>query len=401
MIPRTVLYVIPDLRVGGAELQVVQLAEGIASHGWRPAIATLFPGGELAERVRRARIPLHPLCAEMCYRKTDPRFYVDAASTINRLRRVIRQEKAAVVHGFLFWPSIYAALGRQVSRAQVCVTSRRSMGVTKAGRPSYQWIENLANMLTAAVTGNSLEVHEEILRTERVRRSHVGVIYNGVDLSFFSRCPSLDLRAEFPGLADAEVIVGGVANLRTRKAFCDFVAALAIARRSCPGLKGIIVGGERDVTREQLMARASELGIADALVVVANPPDVRPYFGGFDFFCQSSLTEGFPNVVLEAMAAGRAVVATDVGGTREAVSDGENGRLVPAGQPEALARVMVELASDPEKRLAWGRAGREVAERRFSLEAMRAAHARLYDSLINTGHLPAMANPPIIEAVKE
>ena len=105
---------------------------------------------------------------------------------------------------------------------------------------------------------------------------------------------------------------------------------------------------------------------------------------GLDMFVLPSLGEGIANTILEAMACGLAVVATDVGGNPELVQHGFNGLLVPAADPQALADAIVKLADDADLRLAMGKAGRQMAEQRFSLETMVARYQRLYSSLLQT-----------------
>jgi glycosyltransferase involved in cell wall biosynthesis len=133
-----------------------------------------------------------------------------------------------------------------------------------------------------------------------------------------------------------------------------------------------------------MRALATELGLADVVELPGrvDPEAMRGMLGGASIACLSSVWEGMPGAVMEAMACGLPVVATDVSGTREVVADGESGLLVPPCDPPALARALARLLDDPELRTRLGTAGRRRMEERFSLEAMLDAKERLYRELV-------------------
>jgi glycosyltransferase involved in cell wall biosynthesis len=136
-------------------------------------------------------------------------------------------------------------------------------------------------------------------------------------------------------------------------------------------------GNERDSLREL----ASKLGVESRIEFTGASGSVKDVYHGFDVFVLSSRHEGFANVIIEAMASGLPIVATDVGGAREAIEEGQTGFVVPPGDPEVLAERVGQLLADPALRCRMGRVGRERAVSQFSLEAMVRRYEDLYDEL--------------------
>jgi len=143
----------------------------------------------------------------------------------------------------------------------------------------------------------------------------------------------------------------------------------------------LVVVGEGDL-RDELEAYTAELGLTDQVVFTGFIDDPRAALAGFDLFALSSLHEGLPTVVIEAMASGVPVVATDVGGTGEIVTDGDDGILVPAGDPDALAGAISELVHDVERRKEMGRRASESVRRRFDIARRVHEMEAAYDELL-------------------
>jgi glycosyltransferase involved in cell wall biosynthesis len=159
-----------------------------------------------------------------------------------------------------------------------------------------------------------------------------------------------------------------------------FIRAIEIAPSLMARLRLIMIGdGPLRVEALNLLERA---GVADLAWLPGERHDVPDILRGLDCFVLPSLAEGISNTVLEAMASGLPVIATDVGGNPELVEAGRTGHLVPASDPEAMARALVAYANDPEQARAAGCAGRAEVERRFSMEAMVGAYQGLYDRLL-------------------
>ena len=161
-------------------------------------------------------------------------------------------------------------------------------------------------------------------------------------------------------------VVGIIANLRPVKDHALFLRAAAIVAGQVPDVAFVLLG--EGSLRADLEALAEELGIADKVFFAGRVGHVQDYLARMDIGCLSSNSEGFPNTICEYMAAGVPVVATDVGGMREAVEHGVTGYVVPHGRPEEFAKHIIELLKDDDKRTEMGRKSLESCREKFDIE---------------------------------
>jgi glycosyltransferase involved in cell wall biosynthesis len=245
-------------------------------------------------------------------------------------------------------------------------------------------VELLAFRFAHAVVVNAEAVKRQLMK-DGVPERKVAVVYNGLDPSRV-RPPEDFKRAEalagFGLPADeGRRFVTLVANLRHAvKDHPTFLRAARRVRERVPEAAFVLAGeGELETPLREL---ASELGIADAVFFTGRCTRVGALLAASDVCVLSSTAEGFSNSILEYMAAGRAVVATDVGGAREAVVEGETGHLVPAGDDERMAARIVDLLRDPSRAHAMGERGRQRVEQQFSCAAQLARTEALYERLL-------------------
>ncbi|MCB0186830.1 MAG: glycosyltransferase, partial [Caldilineaceae bacterium] len=207
------------------------------------------------------------------------------------------------------------------------------------------------------------------------------VIRSGIELGRFGhpQVPRSETRAAW-GIPNDVPVVGTVTRLSPQKAPLDFVRAAALIAQRHPQTWFMMVGD--GPLRGEVEALAAELGIADHLVLTGLRRDVPELMAAFDFFALSSLWEGLPRVLPQAMATGLPIVATACDGSAEAITDGENGFLVPPGEPAQLAERLCQLLADPALAEQMGVTGQErVGE--FSDERMVAQIAALYRELLS------------------
>jgi glycosyltransferase involved in cell wall biosynthesis len=177
-----------------------------------------------------------------------------------------------------------------------------------------------------------------------------------------------------------EVVIGTIARLVWYKGLEDLLKAAALIVRRYPSARFLVVGD--GPLRQALEEKARALRLNGTVRFLGAVPNASSLLPHFDIFVLSSLWEGMSNSLLEAMAAGKPVVATDVGGSPEVVIDGKTGFLVPPKDPEALASAILHLLADRELARNLGEAGRIRVESEFTLEIMVARLEELYDSLL-------------------
>jgi glycosyltransferase involved in cell wall biosynthesis len=179
-------------------------------------------------------------------------------------------------------------------------------------------------------------------------------------------------------------LLGTIANLFPRKGYEVMLRALPAIVRAVPTVHYMMVGSDDHNYADRLKGLAHELKIADRVHIVGFQDPVQPFLASLDLYVHPALMEGFGIAVVEAMAMGKAVVATTTGGLPEVVAQGETGLLVPPGDPESLAATVVSLLVDGVRREQMGRNGKARAQERFSLDASVAQVEQLYGEVLGT-----------------
>lgn len=292
------------------------------------------------------------------------------AAALARLRRLVGAVQPDVVHGH---SSIGGLLARLARAGRPTVYTPNGITGVRAG----VLVERALRRRTTAfvATSPSEAAHADALGLTRGVR--VAVIPNGIELEPPPR--PLDLRAHL-GLPPGTPLVGSISRLVPQKAPEDLVAALAVVLDRVPAAHAVVIGdGELADAYE---AAVDATGRRDRLHRVPALDGAGGALDQLDLFVLASRFEGGPYAPLEAMRAGTPVVLTDVVGSRDAVVDGESGRLVPAGRPDLLGEAAAALLLDPAARARLGAAGRARVAERFDVRAMGDALDELYRSLL-------------------
>jgi glycosyltransferase involved in cell wall biosynthesis len=211
-------------------------------------------------------------------------------------------------------------------------------------------------------------------------------IYNGVDTVRLSPQTGPETRQQL-GFTPRHVVFGIVANFRECKRHIDFVHAAARLRDRMPHARFLMVGAH-DSTHNAVQAEIQRMGLGATFATVIGTSEPERYYSAMDVYVCASATEGLSNSILEAMACGRPVIATKVGGNPELVQHGESGYLVAPFAPEEVASAGQILASDPYLRHRMGARARSDAEALFSLSAMVERYENLYTDLLSGNRVP-------------
>jgi glycosyltransferase involved in cell wall biosynthesis len=249
-------------------------------------------------------------------------------------------------------------------RSVPVVTSRLSTDWYTPGITAF--FRYYLNPRTTRILANSEQVKKAVLAVEHAASEQVDVIYQGVDLARFSRGDGESIGARELGIPGHAKVVGIVANYRPVKGLPLFLRAAKIVSAQVPEAVFLLVGmGE---CHGELARLSAELGIAGSVFFSAGKGAVPDYLRRMSIGCLSSESEGFSNAILEYMAAGLPVVATDVGGNGEAVRHGETGLLARDRTPESFAAPIIELLRDEGQRRSMGRLGFERCRELFSMD---------------------------------
>jgi glycosyltransferase involved in cell wall biosynthesis len=300
----------------------------------------------------------------------DPRLANDVASLARRLgARVLH------VHGYAA-----ADFGRVAAR----LVGARLVLHEHFADPRMPGYQGLADRLLARFTDAAIAVsrstREFLVRQRHVPEARVRLIWNGAPLDEFAPVPperARRVRREF-GLPDDAIVVGTIGRLNRQKGHAYLVDAAARLRHVA-SLR-FLVAGDGDLL-DDLRARAASQGVGDRVVFAGHRADVPDVLGAIDVFCLSSLYEGTPLALFEAMASGKAIVSTAVDGCREVLSDGDTALLVPPGDASALAAALERVAGSLALRSALSRRAREES-RRYDVRACVDAMQDLYDEVL-------------------
>jgi glycosyltransferase involved in cell wall biosynthesis len=369
-------YLIGTLDMGGAEGQLVELVTRLDRHRFAPVVCCLSSGGAYAEALAAAGIPVEVIGFRGFRIFRHPH---KVAAQMFRLVRAMRRAQPDVVHGFLFWAYILGAFAAWMARVPVVLSSRRSLGHFKANKPHYLALERLTNRMTDLVIANSEAVRQDAIREERLPAERVMVIHNGLDLDRHGAPPDEGLRRSL-GLERQGPVVGVVANFIHYKGHQFFLDAWAAAVKKFPESVALLVGD--GPLRQEFEARVHAMGLGPSVRFLGTHQDVPALVALMDLVVHPSLEEGFSNAILEAMAAGKPVVATAVGGNPEAVIHGKTGLLVPPGDSQALADAMLWLLAHPREAVRFGEAGRLRVAERFEISAMVRQYEAVYERLV-------------------
>ena len=367
-----VVHVIGSLNVGGAERSVINYLEAADREQFRHTVVCLAARGDLASRVEALDVPIQVIRVKMSRGPWD----------LMRLARWMRRQDVAVVHSHLYYGSLWGRLAGIVAGVPVMVATEHGKELWKN---RFQiWLgrrlaHRTCRIITVAEDGKKLRVERE-----GIPASKMTVIANGVplpDLSQHDR-DRAEARCEL-GLAEDGPVIGTVGRTVEAKGYGTLLTAMEELshRESAP--TWLLVGDGPE--RESLLTRAAERGLADRIVAPGKRQDIARLLAAMDVFVMPSIREGLPVALLEAMAAARPCVVTDVGGMPEALAEGPCGVIVPSEDPGRLAQAIGGMLDEPARARSLGEAARRCAEQRFSNQTVARRIEGIYQDCLDRG----------------
>lgn len=352
--------------LGGGERMVLKIARHLPDYGFRASILTFFTHPE-CEGLERETCPIYVLPLKRTYD-------LQALRAAFELKRFLRDQHVRLAQTFFESSDLWAgAVVKWMSGAKL-IWSRRDMGILRDRKHhiAYRLMANMPN----AVFAVSTQVRQHCIAVDGINPARVETIYNGLDLGEWQ------VRA-LPDSTNGRPVVTTVGNIRRVKGHDVMIRAAAMIAPDFPEVTFNIAGAvlEPDYFKE-LESLVTELGLSGRFHFVGPIADLRQHLSEASIFVLPSRSEGFSNAIIEAMAAGRPVIATDVGGNSEAVLDGVNGTIVPPDDARSLAKAIAELLGNPARMKAMGDAGKAIVAKEFTTEAMMNQIAGVYRRLL-------------------
>lgn len=365
------LQFLNNFHIGGTERQVVNLVSGLDRSRFDVEMGCFEMCGEFLDEIRPRDIPIKEFRINRLY---NPR----SMAARLELARHVRSARVDVVHSYGFYSNVFAVPAARLAGVPVVIASIRDTGETLSGvqKRVQQFFCRMAGCILANADGVRNWLIDQGYPAERIQ-----VIRNGIELPpYRGRAIDAGLREEL-GFAPGTPLVAVLSRLNAMKGVEYFLEAASKVSVLFPKVRYLVVGdGEY---RKELERYTGRLGMSDRVVFTGFRGDTHNVLSQVNISVLPSLSEGLSNSLLESMAAGTPVIATRVGGTPEAVEDGNTGLLVRPRDADALGRGMCLLLRNEQLAASFGEAARRRVAAMFSIEKMVRHTESLYVRLLN------------------
>ena len=360
-----IVHLVDSLAMGGMERLVVDLAIHQKRLGHHTGVICLVQAGRLADEVKKAGIAVTVLG-----KRPGPDL-----KAMRHLVTLMRLEKVEVLHTHNPSANFYGAPAAKWAGARMVINTRHGMGDFPYNR-KREGLYRLSLFFTDKVVCVCERARMNFTAMGTIPKSKSKVVYNGIDLTRFRATGSQPVvKRNGLGLSEAGLVIGCVARLEPAKDIATLLRAFALVLSTHPNARLVVVGDGSEGVRLRTLSHS--LGLSGMVTFLGARDDVPELLKYFDVFVLPSLSEGLSLTLIEAMASGKPVVATDVGGNPEVVSDNETGLLCPPGRPDAMADRLGQVLDRADLRLRMGQRGAARAESLFSLGKMAEQYERI------------------------
>jgi glycosyltransferase involved in cell wall biosynthesis len=370
----TVLFPITDLARDGAQRQLLELVRGLNKERFRPIVLSLHSNGPLEEEFREV-----PGVRVMSLERKGKYDVFCLFKVIGILRRL----KVKVIQPFLTPATLFGLLPALLCRTPVKIVTERAgprKGNAQLGYRLYLKTEDFLSRFADWAVANS-EAGREYLIRRGINPNRLRVIYNGLNLNrLAANKDGVEQVRQRLGLPQGGKVVGMMARLFPVKNHATFLQAAALVNAAVPDTRFALLGD--GPFRGYLEQLTTELGLSSKVTFWGEQQDVGIYLSALDIAVLTSDTEGCSNSLLESMALGKPVVATDVGGNWELVKHSETGFLVAPGNAQAVAAAVIALLRDPKLAENMGQRAKNKVVTQFSLERMVHEYQSLYEATL-------------------
>lgn len=364
---RPVLLMARELNLGGSERQMTEIAKSLDRSRFEPHIGCFRPEGLRAEELRAAGVPVAQFSV---YSYMSPA----AVRGAFQLRDYICRHRIKIVHAWDYPLCVFAMPITRLLTNAVAVSSQRAH--RELTPRNYKRLVHVSDRMAHAIVVNCEFLRKHLEHDENIPSRRIYLCYNGIDLDKFQASRGLCQ----PALGGSPLVIGTVCGLRPEKDLPTLLKAFAQVRARQPGMKLAVVGSGPMLA--DLQSLASSLGIQADCVFESATQNVTDWLHSIDIFVLPSRSEAFSNSIMEAMACGCAVIASNVGGNPELVKDGDTGLLFEAGDAAGLASAIANLVDSEELRRKLSASGERMIRQEFSIGASARRMGEIYEGLI-------------------
>lgn len=371
-----IIHVIVGLNVGGAELMLSRLVlSSKLESGVQHVVVSLTESGIVGRQLESLGVTVHSL---------GMRSAIEIPRVVMQLAKLVRSERPDIVQTWMYHADLIGGLAARLAGCRNVIWGIRTTAVSAGGKRSTMAVRKICSLLSRHVP-RTIVCAAEASRVAHIDvgydKSKMVVIPNGFDFSRLTATPANRAMCRAScGIVDGEVVIGIVGRFHPAKDHQNFVKAAGLVARRFPNVRFMMVGRELDSNNNLLADWIEATGCPERFVLLGERKDVPICLSAMDIFCLSSRTEGFPNVIGEAMAMALPCVATDVGDAGMVI--GNAGFIVPKEDSVQLADGLLScLQLSPEDRVAMGNRGRARVMAEFSMDRAQERFGALYERL--------------------
>jgi glycosyltransferase involved in cell wall biosynthesis len=368
---KRILHVIEYFNIAGAEIVVKNLILTLPQSKWHTEVCVLNDHGVLGRELQALGYNIHSLN----WRKDK----LTDIQLAQKLRSIIRSNHIDLVHAHNLTPWYFTVLATVSTRLKRCVTLHGF--IRGEGSSKKKILYSLLSQLTSRIIIVSEEIENQLCHIPFLNMKKVEVVLNGIDIKIPGQGFERNQKRESLGFSKHDFVIGTVGRIYPEKNIGMQIELIHSLLPQIPNIKLAVVGNKYAYVKslEDLM---KQLKIQDRVLFLGLRRDIPELLRTFDIFLMSSFSEGTSLALLEAMACGLPVIASDVGGNGSIISHGENGFLFDVTSLEALRHYVLELYNDAEKRLRLGNRAKILGER-YSIQSMVDRYHDLYLSIFN------------------
>jgi glycosyltransferase involved in cell wall biosynthesis len=370
MHPVNILHVISKLPVGGVENQLSMILRKYDKKKFCPFVCSLSDKGEIGKEIEDYGIEVIPL------HKLKHRFDWTIVKDIYNL---IKERDIKIVRTHQYHANLYGRLSALLAKVPCIVASVHNV-YTIDRKLHRRMINRFLARFTDKIVAVSEIVKKDILKYDGLREDKVTVIYNGIDTDRLLNKDGNVIRSEFNISSDVPV-TGTIGRLTLQKGQKYLIEAVSIIKEKFPKIMLLIVGD--GPMKDELQNYAKALGLNEHVIFTGSRRDVPTFLAAMDIFVLPSLWEGLPNALLEAMASGKSIIATDIPPVREAINSEKEGILVPARNSSAIASSIEFLLVNKTFAVIFGNNAQERAYSDFNITTTVDKYTNLYEDILN------------------